>query len=117
MFKPGRQILNPKPPNRTRTKTVSTQSRTLKPNLKHQIRINPNHSNNSKQTHEKISNLDQDGVAAEELQLLHSVGVERHHGVIIVHRFVDDEPIGGLLPLQNRRTVVPLRSLAAKPQP
>jgi hypothetical protein len=34
--------------------------------------------------------LDEDGVAAEELQLVHLLQVERHDGVVIVHRLVCD---------------------------
>ena len=47
------------------------------------------------------SHLQQHGVAAEQLQLLHGRGVQRDHRVIIVDGLVHHQAVGGLLPLQD----------------
>lgn len=61
----------------------------------------------------KKKNLDQDGVTAEKLELLHSLRVKRNHRVIIVDSLIHYQSIGCLFPLQNRRTKIPLRTLTA----
>ncbi|KAK4772746.1 hypothetical protein SAY86_014521 [Trapa natans] len=46
--------------------------------------------------------LDQCGVTAKELELLHRVGMEGHHGIVIVDSLINHEAVGGLLALKNR---------------
>mmetsp|Transcript_10965 Transcript_10965/g.22856 ORF Transcript_10965/g.22856 Transcript_10965/m.22856 type:complete len:215 (-) Transcript_10965:92-736(-) len=57
--------------------------------------------------------LDQNCVSTEQLELLHSLEVESDHGVVIVHALVDDQPVGGLLALQDRGGEVLLVALRA----
>ena len=63
------------------------------------------------ETSEVRPDLDQDGVAAEQLELLHGVGMEGNNRVVIIDGFINYKPIGGLLPLQDRGTEVLLRAL------
>jgi hypothetical protein len=46
--------------------------------------------------------LQQHCVATEELQRLHGLQVESHHGVVVIDGIVHDEPVGRLLALQDR---------------
>ncbi|BAT11044.1 Os10g0442532, partial [Oryza sativa Japonica Group] len=48
----------------------------------------------------------EDGVAAEELQPLHGVRVQRDDGVVVIGGLVHHQPVRRLLPLQDRRRVV-----------
>ena len=48
-----------------------------------------------------VLHLEQDGVAPEELELVHLGHGERHHGVVIVHRVLDNQTVGPLLLVQN----------------
>ena len=48
-----------------------------------------------------MPHLEQDGVAPEELELVHLGHGERHHGVVIVHRVLDNQTVGPLLLVQN----------------
>ena len=57
----------------------------------------------------KRPNLDEDGIAAEELELLHGGGVERDDGVIIVDGLIDDKSVRRLLPLENSSAEIFLR--------
>ena len=45
--------------------------------------------------------LKEDSVAAEQLELVHLGHGERHHGVVIVHRVLDNQTVGPLLLVQN----------------
>lgn len=58
--------------------------------------------------------LDQDGVAAKELEFFHGVRVKSDDGVVVVYGLVNNESIRSLLALQNRGAEVSLRSLAEK---
>ena len=48
-----------------------------------------------------VPHLEEDGVAPEELELVHLGHGERHHGVVIVHRVLDNQTVGSLLLVQN----------------
>ena len=45
--------------------------------------------------------LEQDGVATEQLQLVHLLLRQSHNGVVIVDGLLDDEAVGALLALQD----------------
>lgn len=62
----------------------------------------------------KLVYLDQDGVAAKELEFFHGVRVKSDDGVVVVYGLVNNESIRSLLALQNRGAEVSLRSLAEK---
>lgn len=47
--------------------------------------------------------LEQDSVAAEELEALHGVRVHRDDGVVVIGGLVDHQPVRRLLPLEDRR--------------
>ena len=47
--------------------------------------------------------LEEDGVPAEELELVHLGHGERHHGVVVIDRVLHDQPVGPLLLIQDRR--------------
>lgn len=55
---------------------------------------------------EARSYFDENGVAAENLELVHGVRVQADDRVVIVDRLVNDQPIRRFFPLQNRRGVV-----------
>jgi hypothetical protein len=62
--------------------------------------------------------LEEDGVAAEELEALHGAGVECDDGVVVIGGLLDDEVVGRLLPLEDRHRLVLLRPLpAGEPEP
>lgn len=50
-----------------------------------------------------VVHLEEDGVAPEELELVHLGHGESHHGVVIVHRVLDNQTVGSLLLVQNSR--------------
>ena len=47
--------------------------------------------------------LEEDGVPAEELELVHLGHGERHHGVVVIDGVLHDQPVGPLLLIQDRR--------------
>mmetsp|Transcript_37010 Transcript_37010/g.91458 ORF Transcript_37010/g.91458 Transcript_37010/m.91458 type:complete len:248 (-) Transcript_37010:99-842(-) len=49
-----------------------------------------------------LLSLDQHGVAAEELKLVHLLKVESHDAVVVVHSLIDHEAVGGLFALEDR---------------
>lgn len=60
------------------------------------------------------TDLDQHGVSAEKLQLLHRLHVQCYHGVVIVHGLINNQTIGSLLALQNGSGEILLCWLAAQ---
>lgn len=75
----------------------------ISPSTTKQVNISESQKLNSSQIGPAASYLEEDGVAAEELQPLHGVRVQRDDGVVVIGGLVHHQPVRRLLPLEDRR--------------